>query len=87
MKLIPVLIALAFGGNSVLYAEITVGEAEMPAPIVTSVASIETEEPEVAEVSWYDAAWRHVDDTYQQGSWEVIVPISTYHMRNSYTSE
>jgi hypothetical protein len=84
MKRIPLFILLALACNGVAYAEVTGGEVEMPASTVTSVASIEAEEP---EVSWYDAAWRHVDDTYQQGNWEVIVPISTYHMRNSYTSE
>ncbi|MBY0345861.1 MAG: hypothetical protein K2P98_03220 [Neisseriaceae bacterium] len=82
MKVIPLFMLLVLGTNRVLYAEEMVGEAEMPVPTISTNTSLES-----TEISWYDVAWRHVTDTYQQGNWEVIVPFSTYHMRNAYTPE
>lgn len=88
MKIIPFFIVLTLGCNVALYAEVVVNEVDMPASIVTSATSTEaTTEAIASEVIWYDAAWHYVNNIYQKGNWEVIVPISTYHMRNSYSSE
>jgi hypothetical protein len=35
--------------------------------------------------AWYSRAWKHADDTWRHGGWEVYVPVYTFHMPFAYT--
>ena len=36
---------------------------------------------------WYDVIWRHLTDTWTQGTYELYVPFWTYHLPFAYTPE
>ena len=46
-----------------------------------------TAKPSAADKSWFSRVWDPISNAYNNGDWEIYLPLHTHHLRSKYTAE